>query len=199
MPTVLLDIHDDGVALVTLNRPDSLNSMGEDLLPRLAGVLAACEADAAVGAGFSLAQACDLRIASDRAKFGTAFRNVGLSGDFGGTYFLARLVGPGRARELYFSAEILDAEHAHALGIVNRVVPHDALLSEGLAICAELAEGPTAAFGRMKRNLNLGETGTLAEVLRQEAVHMAFSRFDDDHREAVRAFVEKRKPRFTGH
>ena len=219
MPTVLIDKRDDGVALITLNRPDSMNAMGEDMLPRLSAALIDCADDpavrcvavtgagrafcaggdvkgmnqrrennderanpgasfeeatqnlyrnqlgvasglhtmakptvalvngVAVGAGQSVALACDLRIASERARFGTAFRNVGLSGDYGGAYFLQRLVGPGVARELYFTGEIIDAERALALGFVNRVVPHDALLAEGLAFCSELAQGPTSVFG----------------------------------------------------
>ena len=152
----------------------------------------------AVGAGLSLALACDLRIASDKARFGTAFRNVGLSGDFGGSYFLQRLVGNGKARELYFTAEILDAKTAAEIGMVNRVVTHEALMQEGLAFCAKLAAGPTATYARMKLNLNLGETGSLQQVLDQEAVNMRISGFSRDSREAVAAFVEKREPRFIG-
>ena len=152
----------------------------------------------AVGAGQSIALACDIRIASERAKFGTAFRNVGLSGDYGGSYFLQRLVGPGKARELYFTAQILSAEEASALGMVNRVVAHEELLPEGLAFCSELAAGPTAVFGRMKANLTLAETEGLEAVLRQEAHNMVMSRFDEDHGEAVSAFIEKRPPAFKG-
>jgi 2-(1,2-epoxy-1,2-dihydrophenyl)acetyl-CoA isomerase len=152
----------------------------------------------AVGAGFSLALACDMRIASENAKFGTAFRNVGLSGDFGGSYFLQRLVGLGRARELYFTAEILGAQRAHELGIVNQVISHDDLMTAGLAFCAKLAAGPTASYGRMKKNLDLGATGTLQEVLDQEALLMRISGLSRDSREAVLAFVEKREPKFVG-
>jgi 2-(1,2-epoxy-1,2-dihydrophenyl)acetyl-CoA isomerase len=152
----------------------------------------------AVGAGFSVALACDVRIASERARFGTAFRNVGLSGDFGGSYLLPRLIGAGRAREMYLTAEIIDAQKALEMGIANRVVPHDELLTEGLAFCAKIAAGPTATYGRMKRNLNLGETGTLAEVLDQEALLMRISGMGADSREAVRAFMEKREPVFIG-
>jgi 2-(1,2-epoxy-1,2-dihydrophenyl)acetyl-CoA isomerase len=152
----------------------------------------------AMGAGFSLALACDIRIAGDGAKFGTAFRNVGLSGDYGGSYYLQRLVGNGRARELYFSGEIFDAQRALEMGLVNRVVPQDRLLEDGLAFCAKLASGPTATYARMKANFNLGETGTLDEVLDQEAMLMRLSGMSRDSREAVRAFVEKREPKFIG-
>ena len=123
---------------------------------------------------------------------------VGLSGDFGGTYLLPRLVGMGRARELYFTAEIFDAAKALEMGLVNRVVPHEELLNEGLAFCAKLAAGPTASYGRMKENLNFGETATLDALLDQEALLMRISGLSVDSREAVRAFMEKREPRFVG-
>ena len=109
----------------------------------------------AVGAGLSLALACDIRIASEQAKLGTVFRNVGFSGDFGGSYFLQRLVGIGKARELYFTGEILTADAAGNIGMVNRVVPHDRLEPETMALAGQLASGPTLAYARMKENLNL--------------------------------------------
>jgi 2-(1,2-epoxy-1,2-dihydrophenyl)acetyl-CoA isomerase len=152
----------------------------------------------AVGAGLSLALACDIRIASDRAKLGTIFRNVGFSGDFGGSYYLQKLVGVGRARELYFTGEILDAERALAIGMVNRVVPHDDLEKETLAFAAQLASGPTLAYARMKENLNRGESSDLMTALDQEALNMQLSGMTVDHREAARAFVEKRQPTFKG-
>jgi 2-(1,2-epoxy-1,2-dihydrophenyl)acetyl-CoA isomerase len=152
----------------------------------------------AVGAGFSLALACDLRVASDKAKFGTAFRNVGLSGDFGGSYFLNRLVGMGKTRELYFLAEIFEADEALRLGIVNRVVPHDRLLDETLALASKLAAGPTLTFARMKANLTLAGHADLRTLLDQEALNMRLSGMSNDSREAVRAFIEKREANFTG-
>jgi 2-(1,2-epoxy-1,2-dihydrophenyl)acetyl-CoA isomerase len=152
----------------------------------------------AVGAGLSLALACDIRIASDRAKFGTAFRNVGFSGDFGGSYFLQRLVGPAKAKELYFTAEIIDAETAASLGMVNRVVPHDRLEEETMALAASLAAGPTAAYARMKQNFNLGAHSDLKTLLDQEALNMVLSGMSGDSLEAIRAFIEKREPRFRG-
>lgn len=271
---VLFEKRADGVALVTLNRPDSLNAMGRQLMAMLAEYLDRCVRDRevravvltgagrafcaggdvkemgqnrpqgegdggpplsmigamdeavawlretqlrtsyalhtmpkptiamvngpAVGAGLSLALACDLRIASDRARFGTAFRNVGLSGDFGGSFFLTRLVGPAKARELYFTAEMIDAEAALRLGMVNRVVPHDELEAETLAFAANLAAGPTATFARMKQNLNLAEQADLKTLMDQEALNMRLSGMSNDSREAVRAFIEKREPKFTG-
>ena len=225
---VLFDKRPDGVALITLNRPDSLNAMGGQLMPMFAQYLAQCQHDTsvrcvvltgagrafcaggdvkdmgrrpegtvsptapvpeakpaaapaqtdgarpsvfnlldpsvgilresqmrtsyvlhtmpkptiaavnghAVGAGLSLALAADLRIASDRAKFGTAFRNVALSGDFGGSFYMQRLVGSGKTRELYFLAEIIDANEALRIGMVNRVVPHEQLADEARALAA---------------------------------------------------------------
>ena len=153
---------------------------------------------AAAGAGLSLALACDLRIASDKAKFVTAFGNVGLSGDFGGSFFMTRLVGPGKARELYFTSEMVYAEEALALGMVNRVVPHDKLAEETLALAAKLAAGPTTTFAHMKENFSLAEQGDLKALMDQEAFKQRLTGMTNDSREAVRAFNEKRDPTFTG-
>mgnify|MGYP003953942071 FL=1 len=99
---------------------------------------------------------------------------------------------------MYFTAEIIDAAKALEIGLVNRVVAHDELLTRGLEFCAKLASGPTAAFGRMKENLNFGETATLDALLDQEALLMRISGLSADSREAVRAFMEKREPEFQG-
>jgi 2-(1,2-epoxy-1,2-dihydrophenyl)acetyl-CoA isomerase len=277
---VLIDKRDDGIALITLNRPDSLNAMGGQLMPMLAQFLADCSRDRkvravvltgagrafcaggdvkgmaagrdavlnatngadtastppspaatlaagvqalresqratsfmlhtmpkptiamvnghAVGAGLSLALACDIRLASDKAKLGTVFRNVGFSGDFGGSYYLQKLVGMGKARELYFTGEILDAPQAFSLGMVNRVVEHDKLETETMAFASQLATGPTLAYARMKENLNRAETSDLYTLLDQEALNMQLSGATNDHREAAKAFVEKRQPTFKG-
>ena len=153
---------------------------------------------AAAGAGLSLALACDLRIAGDTARFGTAFARVGYSGDFGGSFFLTQLVGPAKARELYFTAEMLDAQQALALGLVNRVVPDSRLEEETLALAGRLARGPRIAFRYMKRNLNAAESGGLKDLLDLEAWHHTRCGETADHREAARAFVEKRDPIFRG-
>ena len=271
MPDVIFEKRDNGVAFITLNRPDSLNAMGGDLMPLLAQHLAECRWDSgvrcviltgagrafcaggdvknmaaarsdggdgkhspaaqfahgvdelresqratsytlhtmpkptiamvnghAVGAGLSLALACDVRIASDRAKFGTVFRNVGFSGDFGGSYFLQRLVGNERARMLYFTGQIVDADEAGRIGMVNRVVPHDRLAEETLAFAAKLAAGPTATLARTKENLNLGEYADLRTLLDQEGFYQRLTGLSNDSREAVRAFIDKREPKFAG-
>jgi 2-(1,2-epoxy-1,2-dihydrophenyl)acetyl-CoA isomerase len=153
---------------------------------------------AAAGAGLSLAMACDLRIASDTARFATAFARVGYSGDFGGSWFLTQLVGTAKARELYYTAEILDAQQALALGLANRVVPDVRLEEETQALAARLAHGPRVALRYMKRNMNAAEAGTLKDVLDLEAWHHTRTGFTEDHKEAARAFVDKREPVFRG-
>lgn len=153
---------------------------------------------AAAGAGLSLALACDLRIAAESARFGTAFARVGYSGDFGGSFFLTQLVGTARARELYFTAELVDAARALAWGLVNRVVADDRLEAETMALATRLARGPRIAYRYMKRNLNAAESGTLRDVLDLEAWHHTRTGLTEDHREAARAFVEKREPVFRG-
>jgi len=273
MPDVLLEKRSDGVALVTLNRPDSLNAMGGQLLPLLAEHLGDCARDprvrcvvltgagrafcaggdvkdmaaardvvggaegpsspaasfahgvevlrqaqrgtsyalhampkptiamlngVAVGAGLSLALACDLRVASKQARLGTVFRNVGFSGDFGGSWFLPRLVGVEKARELYFTGAILEAEEALRIGMVTRVVPHDRLEDETMALATHLASGPSLAYARMKENLNRAMSCDLLTLLDQEALNMRLSGSTSDHKEAAKAFVEKRKPKFSG-
>src|SRR5256884_565658 len=227
----LLEVVKDGIAVLTLNRPDRLNAMSGPMLaallealPRLAddaevGVIVLTGAGrgfcaggdvkamaegrefggtsleekaqalrsrmevsrwlhempkvtiamvrgAAAGAGLSLALACDLRVAGDSARFATAFARVGYSGDFGGSWYLTQLIGSAKARELYYTADIVDAQQALALGIVNRVVPDVRLEDETMALAARLARGPRIAYRYMKRNFN---------------------------REAAKAFVEKRE------
>lgn len=152
----------------------------------------------AAGAGFSLALACDMRIASSEAKMTTAFANVGLTGDFGGSYFLTNLVGAAKARELYFSARVMKGDEAHELGIVNRVVPYTELADAANAFAQELATRPTVSLGYMKKNLNVALHGSLADVLDAEAIHMTRAFETDDHKAAAKAFVEKRKPEFKG-
>ncbi len=259
----LLETVKDGVALLTLNRPDRLNAMsgpmldgllealprlaaapdvgvivltgagrgfcaggdvkamaegremaGETLEDRAAGLRARMEVSrwlhelpkptiamvrgAAAGAGLSLAMACDMRIAGESARFATAFARVGYSGDFGGSYFLTQLVGTAKARELYFTADILDAPQALALGLVNRVVPDARLEEETLALATRLARGPRIAYRYMKRNMNAAESGSLAQLLDLEAWHHTRTGQTEDHREATKAFVDKREPVFRG-
>jgi 2-(1,2-epoxy-1,2-dihydrophenyl)acetyl-CoA isomerase len=263
MSTDLLEQVKDGVAVLTLNRPDRLNAMSRPMLdallealPRLAedpavGVLVLTGAGRgfcaggdvkamaegnelggqtmeeraqalrsrmetsrwlhempkptiammrgpAAGAGLSLAMACDLRIASDTVKLGTAFARVGYSGDFGGSYYLTQLVGTAKARELYFTADLLDAQQALGLGLVNRVVADARLEEETMALASRLARGPRVAYRYMKRNMNAAETARLKDMLDLEAWNHTRTGMTEDHREAARAFVEKREPQFKG-
>ena len=152
----------------------------------------------AAGAGLSLALACDLRIAADDAKLTTAFSKVGLSGDFGGSYFLTHLVGAAKARELYFTARVLRGDEALVIGMIDRAVPSAQLAQAARQWALELASLPTIAVGFMKKNLNVAMRASLSDVLDSEAVHMISSFNTDDHRGAAAAFVEKRAPRFAG-
>lgn len=154
---------------------------------------------AAAGAGLSLALACDLRIASDNAILTTAFAKVGFAGDYGGTFFITKLIGAAKARELYLLSEKIDALEAEGLGLVNRVVPADSLEKETHALAHQLAHGPSIAYAYMKENLNRAlEGGELGDCLDLEATHHVHTAFTQDHRNAVKAFVEKRKPVFEG-
>lgn len=152
----------------------------------------------AAGAGLSLAAACDLRIASEMSTFTTAFVKVGFSGDFGITYFLTRLIGTARARELMYLSEKIDAAEAFRIGLVNRVVADDRLDSVTAALAAQIGDGPRVAYRYIKRNLNAAEEGTLEQMLDLEAQHLTRTRFTADHHEAVAAFLQKRPPVFKG-
>ena len=152
----------------------------------------------AAGAGMSLALACDMRIAGQSARMTTAFAKVGLSGDYGGTYFLTQLVGPAKARELYLTADLLDADRLLALGMVSKIVADGALVAETMALANRFASGPRVAYRYIKRNLKVAEEGSLSDALDAEAYGMLRSRETEDHAEAARAFVEKRAPVFKG-
>jgi 2-(1,2-epoxy-1,2-dihydrophenyl)acetyl-CoA isomerase len=152
----------------------------------------------AAGAGLSLALACDLRIALDTAKLTTAFSKVGLAGDYGGSWFLSHLVGAAKARELYFTADVISGAEAARLGIVNKAVSADELPQVAAAYAKHLAGLPTIAVGYMKKNLNAAAHATLSEVLDLEATHMVRTMMTADHAAAAQAFVEKRAPEFAG-
>jgi 2-(1,2-epoxy-1,2-dihydrophenyl)acetyl-CoA isomerase len=258
---------DDGVAVITMNRPDRRNAFSQAMISAMAEVLAQVEADEAVGcvvltgaggafcaggdvksmaapspdgaaasrsfdavihrqrlnqratsgrlwsmpkptiaaiggpaagAGLSLALACDLRYAVPGAILTTAFARVAFSGDYGGTWFLTRLVGSGKAKELYFFSERLSAEEAERLGIVNAIFPQPDFEREVMARARRLAEGPSIAYRYMKENLNRAVSGEIGDCMDLEVTHHAHTGLTEDHREAASAFVEKREPLFRG-
>jgi 2-(1,2-epoxy-1,2-dihydrophenyl)acetyl-CoA isomerase len=257
---------DDGVAVITMNRPERRNAFSQAMMSAMAAVLAQVETDDAVGcvvltgaggafcaggdvkgmaarpagdgaapsldavihrqrlnqratsgrlwsmpkptiaaiggpaagAGLSLALACDLRYAVPGAVLTTAFARVAFAGDYGGTWFLTRLVGSGKAKELYYFSERLSAEDAERLGIVNAIFPPADFEREVMARARRLAGGPSVAYRYMKENLNRAVAGELGDCMDLEVTHHAHTGLTEDHREAARAFVDKREPRFHG-
>jgi len=152
----------------------------------------------AVGAGFSLALLCDLIIAADTAKFGMAFIKVGAVPDCGALYFLPRLVGLPKAKELVFTGANIDAAEAYRIGIVNRVVPAAELLPEALRLGQQLADGPAVALALAKEILNASSSLSLEQVMELEIYAQSLCFQTEDHKEGVIAFLEKRKPVFKG-
>jgi 2-(1,2-epoxy-1,2-dihydrophenyl)acetyl-CoA isomerase len=152
----------------------------------------------AAGAGLSLAMACDLRIMSSTAIMTTAFAKVGFSGDYGGTYFMTQLVGAAKARELYFLSDRVSAEEALRIGLANWVCEPDQLAAKTREIALRLASGATVAYRYMKENLNRAMNGEVDDCLDLEATHHVHCGQTQDHRDATKAFVEKREPVFHG-
>ena len=153
---------------------------------------------AAAGAGLSLALACDLRLMASTAILTTAFARVGFSGDYGGTYFLTQLVGSAKARELYYFSDRVGAEEALRLGLANWICEPERLEARVAEIAGHLARGPTVAYRYMKENLNRAMAGEVDDCLDPEATHHIHCGQTEDHREASKAFVEKREPVFKG-
>ena len=152
----------------------------------------------AVGAGLALAMACDIRIAAQSAFVSTGYLRVALSGDYGIAWLLTRLVGTSRARELMFTAEKVDAARCEAIGLVNRVVPDDKLQDEAFALAKSIAEGPTLAIRFMKDNLDEAVLFDFETARDHEAERMIRLQTTADHKEAVQAFIDKRKAVFRG-
>jgi len=168
------------------------------LLAEIPKVTIAAVNGAAAGAGLGIALSCDLCFASARARFGTAFAKVGFGGDFGTTWQLTRRVGPAKAKELFFLAELIGAEEALRLGLVNRVFPEDVFAAEVREIARRIAHGPLVSYRYMKENVNLATTGDFRTLLDREAITHLRCGQTQDHREGVAAFLEKREPRFQG-
>ena len=160
-------------------------------------VIAALNGPAA-GGGANMALACDLRIASERASIGQTFNRIGLHPDWGGTYVVPRLVGPARAAELFFLAEMIDAEEAERIGLVNRVVPHDELEHEVREMASRLATKPALALALAKEALRSSLSAGLEEMLDFEVRAQDEAFRSADALEGTRAFVEKRTPHFGG-
>ncbi|MGV6874195.1 enoyl-CoA hydratase [Pseudochelatococcus sp. B33] len=256
----LIERIEDGIAWLTLNRPERMNALSPDLVEALLAALERLAADqgiaavvltgagrafcaggdvkgmsagmdrgfetrlnilnrvhriphllhtmpkptiavvngAAVGAGLSLALACDFRIVARSARLSTGFARIALSGDYGGTWFLTRLVGTERARALYYFSTMIEGDEAGRIGMATEVVGDDALAGAAQAFAARFRDGPSLAIGYMKTNLNAAETRSLDAVLALEALHQARVALSEDHREGVAAFSEKRAPRFSG-
>jgi enoyl-CoA hydratase/carnithine racemase len=152
----------------------------------------------AVGAGLSIALACDIRIAAQSAFVSTGYLRVALSGDYGIAWLLTRLVGTARARELMFTAEKVDAARCEQIGLVNRVVPDDELQAEAFALARSMAEGPTLALRYMKDNLDEALLFDFSTARDHEAERLVRLTTTADHKEAVQAFIEKRKAVFKG-
>ncbi|MCA0984159.1 enoyl-CoA hydratase [Halobacillus yeomjeoni] len=160
-------------------------------------VLAAVHGYAA-GAGFNLALACDQILAAEGTQFALSFAQVGLVADAGGHYFLSRLLGPYRAKELLFRAEPLPVETAIEWGLVNRIYPIEKLEEEVSNYAVELAKGPGRAMGMMKKLVDQAQHADLAAILTQERITQTMMSTTSDHQEGVQAFKEKRKPAFSG-
>jgi 2-(1,2-epoxy-1,2-dihydrophenyl)acetyl-CoA isomerase len=150
----------------------------------------------AVGLGCTLTLPCDIRIASSEARLGLIFARVGLMPEFGSTFLLSRIVGLARAKELAFTARIVDAQEALSLGLVNRVVPAERLMEEAREMASTIAHGPTLALGLARQGLHRGLTSDLATAEAWEAEALARCRRSPEHAEGVNAFLEKRSPRF---
>ncbi len=186
------DVNDLGTELRTRYNPIilAMRRLEKPIIGAINGV--------AAGAGISVALACDIVIASEKASFIEAFTRVGLVPDTGSSWFLPRLVGYARAAEMMFSADPVDATTAERIGLVNRVVAAEDLASEASAMAVKLAQSAPLALALAKRALNRALDTSLEEALDFEAQLQSVAGRSNDHREGVTAFVEKRPANFTG-
>ncbi len=186
------DVNDLGTELRTHYNPIilAMRRLEKPVIGAINGV--------AAGAGISIAIACDILIASDKASFMEAFGRVGLVPDTGSSWFLPRLVGSARAAEMIFTADSVDAATAERIGLINRVVPADKLMDEANALAARLAQAAPIAMALAKRAINRALTSNLEDALEFEAQLQSIAGRSADHKEGVAAFVEKRPARFKG-
>ena len=152
----------------------------------------------AIGAGMDLACMCDIRIASEKATFASSFARLGIVPADGGAWLLARTIRPAKALELMLTAETIDAGEARAIGLVSKVVPHDALMQEARAFAARIAALPPQTLRLTKRLMRESQHVSLATSLEMAAAYQALAHYTADHDEAVNAFLEKRPPVWTG-
>jgi 2-(1,2-epoxy-1,2-dihydrophenyl)acetyl-CoA isomerase len=152
----------------------------------------------AAGAGLCIALACDLRLASTGSFLTTGYSKIGLCGDYGGTWLLPRLVGPAIAKELYFSSRRVTAEEALRIGLINELVPDEGFGVRIKEYALSIARGSPIAIKLIKENINKGFVDNLEDSLDREAANLMTCARTDDHREAVRAFIDKREPIFEG-
>ena len=191
------DASDSGFAAqLATQRAAQRNTVGR--IYRMPKPVIAALPGAAAGAGMGLCLACDLRIAADTAVMTTAFARVGFSGDFGLPWLLARQLGRAKALELLYLSDKLSAAQCLGMGLVNQVVPADRLMSAAVALAERLASGPSVAYGSMKENVTAAPEHELEPYMDGEVMRHLSAGLTEDHREAVRAFVEKREPRFRG-
>ncbi len=167
-----------------------IRNMEKPIIARINGI--------AAGSGASIALACDMRIASEEASLKQAFIGVGLVPDSGSSYFLTRTLGPGRALELIMTGRTVGAKEAETLGLVNKAVPTAELDKTVDEMAEKLANGPTKALGLSKRVVNQAARLELSDALEYEAQNQQIAGRTKDHLEAVRAFLEKRQPKFSG-
>ena len=188
-PAITVDERIEGLR-ASMNLSRQLHEMPKPTLAVIPGP--------AAGAGLSLALACYLRFALDTAKITTAFSKIGASGDYGGSFFMPHLVGAAKARELYFTADVISGQEAFEMGLVSKVASADTFEAEAKAYAVYLAGLPTTAIGFIKKNLNAAQDAALSNVFDLEARHMMLSFQTDDHKAAVKAFVNKEPPVFNG-
>jgi enoyl-CoA hydratase/carnithine racemase len=192
-PKKLAMLHDEKVADLKQRQSlltGALHGLRKPTIAALPG--------AAAGAGLAIALACDIRIAAQSAFVATGYVRVGLSGDYGIAWLLTQLVGTARARELMFTGEKVDADRCAQIGLVNRVVPDERLQEEAFAFARSLAEGPSLALHAMKDNLDDALTVDFDTARDREAERLIPLTTSADHKEAVQAFIEKRKAVFGG-